>query len=105
MMLSSCSVQVVRFPEAIEASVEELMPNRITDYLYDLSEKFNGFYTECKVQAALTEVCIVPLRLMALVKMMPHFCYNSGQQVCMPQPVWRCHRTFHDIPSWPAEPV
>ena len=49
----------MRFPEAIEASVEELMPNRITDYLYDLSEKFNGFYTECKVDAALTEVKIV----------------------------------------------
>lgn len=42
-------VQVVRFPEAVEAAVEELMPNRITDYLYDLSEKFNGFYTECHV--------------------------------------------------------
>lgn len=43
-------VQVVRFPEAVEAAVEELMPNRITDYLYDLSEKFNGFYTECHVR-------------------------------------------------------
>ena len=42
-------LQVVRFPEAVEAAVEELMPNRITDYLYDLSEKFNGFYTECHV--------------------------------------------------------
>lgn len=39
----------MRFPEAVEAAVEELMPNRITDYLYDLSEKFNGFYTECHV--------------------------------------------------------
>lgn len=42
-------LQVIRFPEAVEAAVEELMPNRITDYLYDLSEKFNGFYTECHV--------------------------------------------------------
>ena len=55
-------VQVVRFPEAVEAAVEELMPNRITDYLYDLSEKFNGFYTECHVSAvpwriALMTVC------------------------------------------------
>ncbi len=45
----SISLQVIRFPEAVEAAVEELMPNRITDYLYDLSEKFNGFYTECHV--------------------------------------------------------
>ena len=45
-------MQVVRFPEAVEAAVEELMPNRITDYLYDLSEKFNGFYTECHVSVS-----------------------------------------------------
>lgn len=43
------AMHVIRFPEAVEAAVEELMPNRITDYLYDLSEKFNGFYTECHV--------------------------------------------------------
>lgn len=29
--------------------LEDLMPNRLTDYLYSLSETFNGFYTECKV--------------------------------------------------------
>lgn len=27
----------------------ELMPNRLTDYVYSLSEAFNQFYTECKV--------------------------------------------------------
>lgn len=25
------------------------MPNRLTEYLYGLSDTFNGFYTECKV--------------------------------------------------------
>lgn len=29
--------------------MNELMPNRICEYLYDLSEAFNGFYTECQV--------------------------------------------------------
>lgn len=38
-----------RFPEAVEAALNELAPNRITDYLYDLSGVFNQFYTECKV--------------------------------------------------------
>lgn len=38
-----------QFPEAIEDMLEELMPNRLTDYLYNLSETFSGFYTECKV--------------------------------------------------------
>ena len=42
-------LQVVRFPEALENALDELMPNRLTEYLYDLSDKFTGFYTECKV--------------------------------------------------------
>lgn len=46
--MQSC-LQVIRFPEAVETALEELMPNRLTDYLYDLSDKFNSFYTECKV--------------------------------------------------------
>lgn len=27
----------------------ELMPNRLCEYLYDLSDVFNGFYTDCNV--------------------------------------------------------
>lgn len=46
-------LQVIRFPEAVEVALEELMPNRLTDYLYDLSDKFNSFYTECKVSGTL----------------------------------------------------
>ncbi|KAI8475928.1 MAG: tRNA synthetases class I (R)-domain-containing protein [Monoraphidium minutum] len=38
-----------QFPEAISGMLDEIMPNRITDYLYSLSEAFNQFYTECKV--------------------------------------------------------
>jgi arginyl-tRNA synthetase len=29
--------------------LEDLMPNRLTEYLYNLSEAFNAFYQECKV--------------------------------------------------------
>ena len=29
--------------------LDELAPNRLTDYCYELTERFNGFYTECKV--------------------------------------------------------
>ena len=39
-----------RFPEALELVLAELMPNRLTDYVYDLADKFSGFYTECKVR-------------------------------------------------------
>lgn len=43
------AMHVARFPEAVETVLEELAPNRLTEYVYDLAEKFSGFYTECKV--------------------------------------------------------
>ena len=43
------ALHLAKFPEAVEDTLEELLPNRITEYLYTLSETFNGFYTECKV--------------------------------------------------------
>jgi arginyl-tRNA synthetase len=42
-------LHLAKFSEAVEDSLEELFPNRITEYLYALSEAFNVFYTECKV--------------------------------------------------------
>ena len=50
-------LQVVRFPEALENALDELMPNRLTEYLYDLSDKFTGFYTECKVGLSWPSAC------------------------------------------------
>lgn len=43
------ALHLCKFTEALEDMLEELAPNRITEYLYELSERFNGFYTECKV--------------------------------------------------------
>jgi arginyl-tRNA synthetase len=43
------ALHICKFPEAIEDCLQELTPNRLTDYLYELSEKFNSFYVECKV--------------------------------------------------------
>ncbi|GIL58748.1 hypothetical protein Vafri_13730 [Volvox africanus] len=43
------AIHLCKFPEALEDAIEELGPNRVTDYLYDLSEKFNSFYVDCKV--------------------------------------------------------
>ncbi len=42
-------MHLVRFPEALEEMLAELTPNRLTDYVYALSDYFSGFYTECKV--------------------------------------------------------
>jgi len=43
------ALAIARFPEAVEAVVSDLMPNRLTDYLYDLSARFNEFYGACTV--------------------------------------------------------
>ena len=43
------ALAISRFPEAVDAVLCELMPNRLTDYLYDLSAKFNEFYGACTV--------------------------------------------------------
>ena len=33
----------------LQDMLEELAPSKLTLFLYDLSEKFNSFYVECKV--------------------------------------------------------
>ncbi len=42
-------VHLAQFNEALEQVAEDLLPNRLTDYLYTLSEKFNAFYRDCQV--------------------------------------------------------
>lgn len=43
------ALHIARFPEAIEDLLTDLAPNRLCEYLYDLSGVFNQFYTECQV--------------------------------------------------------
>ncbi len=38
-----------RFGEALAAMDDELLPNRLTDYLFILAEKFHGFFRDCHV--------------------------------------------------------
>jgi arginyl-tRNA synthetase len=40
---------MIRFPEIVEATMDDLMPNRLTDFVYDLAGKFNDFYRDCRV--------------------------------------------------------
>jgi arginyl-tRNA synthetase len=39
-----------RFGEVIEIMARDLLPNRLTDYLYELAEKFNAFFRDCRVE-------------------------------------------------------
>ena len=43
------ALTLLRLPEAIEAAAKELMVNRLTDQLYEISNKISEFYTSSKV--------------------------------------------------------
>ena len=38
-----------QFGETLALMDRDLLPNRLTDYLYDLSEKFHAFFRDCRV--------------------------------------------------------
>ncbi len=40
---------LVRYAEAVEAAIGDYRPNYLTAYLYELAQKFSGFYTNCPV--------------------------------------------------------
>ncbi len=44
-----------RFGEAIKQMDTELLPNRLTDYLYHLAEKFHSFFRDCRVEGSKEE--------------------------------------------------
>lgn len=43
-------VQLMQFGEALEQVAQDMLPNRLTDYLYILAEKFNAFFRDCRVE-------------------------------------------------------
>jgi arginyl-tRNA synthetase len=44
-----------RFGEILEIMARDLLPNRLTDYLYELAEKFNAFFRDCRVEGTAEE--------------------------------------------------
>jgi arginyl-tRNA synthetase len=45
----SLGVHLIRFGEVLELMTRDLLPNRLTDYLYELATKFNVFFRDCQV--------------------------------------------------------
>ena len=43
---------VCQFSEVLEGTKRELLPNRLTDYLYHLAEKFHSFFHQCRVEGS-----------------------------------------------------
>ena len=48
----SLALHLCQFGEAIDTVARDLLPNRLTDYLYQLAEKFNGFFRDCRVEGS-----------------------------------------------------
>lgn len=45
-------LHLCQFSEALDQVSKDLLPNRLTDYLYGLAEKFNAFYRDCAVEGS-----------------------------------------------------
>lgn len=41
-----------RFGEVLDAMANDLLPNRLCEYLYGLAEKFNAFFRDCRVEGS-----------------------------------------------------
>ena len=46
----SLGIHLRRFGEILESVARDLLPNRLADYLYELAEKFNAFFRDCRVE-------------------------------------------------------
>ncbi len=46
------ALQTIRFADTIENFAAELLPHRLTEYLYTLAEKFHVFFHNCRVEGA-----------------------------------------------------
>ncbi len=45
-------VHLIQFGDALDAMAKELLPNRLTDYLYGLANKFHSFFHDCRVEGS-----------------------------------------------------
>ncbi len=43
-------LHLTQFSEALNTVAHDLIPNRLTDYLYELANKFNAFFRDCRVE-------------------------------------------------------
>ncbi len=48
-------VHLCQFAETIDQVADSLLPNRLTEYLFTLAEKFNAFFRDCRVEGSQEE--------------------------------------------------
>lgn len=67
------ALHLSRFSETLKQVEEELLPNRLTDYLYQLAEKFNAFFRDCRVEGSPEEASRLKLADLTLKTMRDGF--------------------------------
>lgn len=67
------ALHLARFSETLKQVEEELLPNRLTDYLYQLAEKFNAFFRDCRVEGSPEEASRLKLADLTLKTMREGF--------------------------------
>ncbi len=45
-------LHLCQFAEILDSIGDDLMPNRLCEYLYELAEKFNAFFRDCRVEGS-----------------------------------------------------
>ena len=45
-------LHLARFDETLQQMAQDLLPHRLTEYLYNLAEKFNAFFRDCRVEGS-----------------------------------------------------
>lgn len=46
----SLGLHLAQFSEVLNQVAQDLLPNRLAEYLYNLAEKFNAFFRDCRVE-------------------------------------------------------
>ena len=46
---------LLRFPEVLAMMERDLLPHYLTEYLYTLAQKFNGFFRDCRVEGVVEQ--------------------------------------------------
>jgi arginyl-tRNA synthetase len=43
------ALELLKFPDMVQSVLSDLFPHKLTDYMWELSNKFTAFYMECRV--------------------------------------------------------
>lgn len=63
----SLVLHITQFEEILNRTIDSLLPHYLCEYIYKLTNKFNGFYKQCKIIGSSNEQTRIKLVLVAFV--------------------------------------